>query len=97
MVTKKEKKQNKTSSKEEIKESAKDHWKQNWHTELHNEHWKHYFVSKKVSIFAILLITVGFVALLDSFGIVPGAWSRLWPLFLVIPGVILLLRSLHKQ
>lgn len=84
-------------SKEESKKKFKGKWEHGWHEELKKENWRHCFISRKVSIFAVLLITVGFVALLQSFGILPNAWGKLWPLFLLVPGLILLFRSIYKK
>jgi len=93
MATKKNKQKNWKKGKEEIKKDFEHNFRQEWK----DYGWKNCVVSKKISIFAVLLITVGFVALLQSFGIVPNAWARLWPLFLIVPGLIILARSLYKR
>ncbi len=99
--TKKQKKHsNDSREKENPKKAAKEDLKRNFREHFHDwdkNDWKRCVVSKKISIFAVLLITVGVVALLQSFGIVQDAWGKLWPLFLIVPGAILLFRSAYKQ
>jgi hypothetical protein len=42
---------------------------------------------------AVWLIVIGFFFLLNNFGYLSGdVWGKLWPLFIIIPGVFMLLR-----
>jgi len=46
---------------------------------------------------ALILIVLGTVFLLNNFGLLPWSiWGmvwRLWPLFLIIPGILILVRK----
>ncbi len=42
---------------------------------------------------AVWLIIIGIVFLLSNFGYLRGdVWGKLWPVFIIIPGVFMLLR-----
>ncbi len=42
----------------------------------------------------ITLIIVGSIFLLNNFGYLQGeAWGKLWPLFIIIPGLFMVFRS----
>jgi fatty acid desaturase len=45
-------------------------------------------MGKRVSVLPYVLITIGFIFLLGSLGIVTDAWWRLWPLLLIVIGVV---------
>jgi len=44
---------------------------------------------KKINyIFGFLLLFIGAMLILSNFGIIKIAWDNLWPLFLLIPGIV---------
>jgi hypothetical protein len=44
---------------------------------------------KKInSIFGLLLLFIGAMLILSNFGVIEIVWDNLWPLFLLIPGVV---------
>jgi hypothetical protein len=46
----------------------------------------------------IWLIVIGLIFLANNFGYFDGrAWGKLWPLFLIVPGVFMLLRPRRDQ
>jgi hypothetical protein len=52
---------------------------------------------RKIGAFPILLITIGIIFLLQTFGIVPGAWGKLWPLILIALGLVWIFNALQKS
>ncbi len=44
---------------------------------------------KKInSIFGLLLLLIGAMLILSNFGVIEIVWDNLWPLFLLIPGIV---------
>jgi hypothetical protein len=44
---------------------------------------------KKISyIFGFLLLFIGVILILSNFGVIEIVWENLWPLFLLIPGIV---------
>ncbi|HER25168.1 MAG TPA: hypothetical protein ENO17_08985 [Candidatus Atribacteria bacterium] len=44
---------------------------------------------KKINyLFGFLLLVIGIVLILSNFGIIKIIWENLWPLFLLVPGII---------
>jgi hypothetical protein len=44
---------------------------------------------KKInSIFGLLLLFIGAMLILSNFGVIEIVWDNLWPLFLLIPGIV---------
>jgi len=44
---------------------------------------------KKInSIFGLLLLFIGAMLILSNFGVIEIVWENLWPLFLLIPGIV---------
>ena len=44
---------------------------------------------KKINyIFGFLLLFIGAILILSNFGVIEIAWDNLWPLFLLIPGIL---------
>jgi hypothetical protein len=44
---------------------------------------------KKINyIFGFLLLFIGVILILSNFGVIEVIWENLWPLFLLIPGVV---------
>jgi len=44
---------------------------------------------KKINyVFGFLLLCIGIVLILSNFGIIEIVWDNLWPLFLLIPGIL---------
>jgi hypothetical protein len=42
----------------------------------------------------VWVIIIGVIFLLNNFGYLQGqAWSKLWPVFIIIPGIFMILRS----
>lgn len=39
-------------------------------------------------IFGILLVGIGILFLLANFGVIEVSWNHLWPLFLLVPGIL---------
>ena len=41
----------------------------------------------------VFLIVVGGIFLLNNYGFIQGeAWAKLWPIFIILPGIFMLLR-----
>jgi hypothetical protein len=41
----------------------------------------------------VFLIVVGVIFLLNNYGFIQGeAWGKLWPIFIILPGIFMLLR-----
>jgi hypothetical protein len=44
---------------------------------------------KKINyIFGFLLLCIGVILILSNFGVIEIVWDNLWPLFLLIPGIV---------
>jgi len=44
---------------------------------------------KKINyIFGLLLLCIGVLLILSNFGVIEIVWDNLWPLFLLIPGIV---------
>ena len=44
---------------------------------------------KKINyIFGFLLLCIGVILILSNFGVIEIVWKNLWPLFLLIPGIV---------
>ncbi|GAH26557.1 unnamed protein product [marine sediment metagenome] len=44
---------------------------------------------KKINyIFGFLLLCIGVILILSNFGVIEIVWENLWPLFLLIPGIV---------
>jgi len=44
---------------------------------------------KKINyIFGLLLLFIGVLLILANFGVIEIVWENLWPLFLLIPGIL---------
>jgi hypothetical protein len=42
----------------------------------------------KLRSFPIILITIGILLLIGNFNIIEDAWYKLWPIFLIIIGIV---------
>ena len=46
----------------------------------------------------IFLIVIGVIFLLNNYGFIQGeAWGKLWPIFIILPGIFMLLRPRRHQ
>ena len=51
-----------------------------------------YYRSGRV-VSGIYVVVVGIIFLLNNFGIFKGdAWGKLWPLFIIVPGLLMIFR-----
>jgi len=51
---------------------------------------RHFYSSIYPGVF---LIVVGLIFLLNNYGFIKGeAWGKLWPIFIILPGIFMLLR-----
>ena len=48
---------------------------------------------RRHSIFPYLLITIGAIFVLQNFGILDDAFSKLWPLILIVIGIVMIARD----
>ncbi|MEA3343373.1 MAG: DUF5668 domain-containing protein [archaeon] len=51
---------------------------------------------RKHSLFAWILITIGVIFVLENFGIVDGAFSKLWPVLLIVIGAVMIIGDRGK-
>ncbi len=52
---------------------------------------------RKHSLFAWILITIGVIFVLENFGIVDDAFSKLWPVLLIVIGVVMIVGDRGKS
>ena len=51
---------------------------------------------RKHNLFAWILITIGVIFVLDNFGIIDDAFSKLWPVILIVVGVVMIVGDRGK-
>lgn len=49
-----------------------------------------------LSVFPIILITIGLILLVDNLNIINNAFSKLWPLILIIIGIVKIVQSFYE-
>ncbi len=52
---------------------------------------------RKHSLFAWILVTIGVIFVLENFGIVDDAFSKLWPVLLIVIGVVMIVGDRGKR
>lgn len=50
---------------------------------------------KKINIFPVVLIVTGLLALLDNFHILDLTWGKLWPIYLILIGSVIIFNSIE--
>lgn len=50
-------------------------------------------VDRRFSIFPYILITVGVIFALENFGILDDAFSKLWPVILIVMGLVMIAKD----
>lgn len=48
---------------------------------------------RRFSIFPYILITVGVIFALENFGILDDAFSKLWPVILIVMGLVMIAKD----
>ncbi|MFH1127034.1 MAG: DUF5668 domain-containing protein [archaeon] len=51
---------------------------------------------RRFSVFPYILIVIGFIFLLQNTGLVDDAFSKLWPLLLIVPGIVMVVRDFFR-
>ena len=52
---------------------------------------------RKHSLFAWILVTIGVIFVLENFGIVDDAFSKLWPVLLIVIGAVMIVGDRGKS
>jgi hypothetical protein len=50
-----------------------------------------------LSYFGFILLTIGLIFLIDNLNILNNAWGKLWPLILIVIGVIKIIKNANNE